>query len=36
MQARRYQVDALNQEQFSQAEYCWVRDRIFQAAGMKP
>jgi len=33
LQARRFQVDALNQEQFSQAEYSWVRDRVFQAAG---
>jgi hypothetical protein len=32
-QARRYQVDALNKEKFSQAEYSWVRDRVFQAAG---
>ena len=35
IQARRYQVDALNQEGFSQAEYSWVRDRVFQAAGME-
>ena len=34
VQARRFQVDALNQERFSQAEYSWVRDRIFQAAGV--
>jgi hypothetical protein len=33
MQARRFQVNALNEEKFSQAEYSWVRDRIFQAAG---
>jgi hypothetical protein len=33
--ARRYQVDALNKEGFSQAEYEWVRDRMFQAAGME-
>lgn len=32
-QARRYQVDALNAEKFSQSEYTWVRDRVFQAAG---
>ena len=32
-QARRYQVDALNKEKFSQDEYSWVRDRVFQAAG---
>jgi len=35
VQARRYQVDALNQEHFSQAEYSWTRDRVFQAAGME-
>ncbi len=35
VQARRYQVDALNQEGFSQSEYSWVRDRVFQAAGME-
>ena len=33
--ARRYQVDALNKEGFSQDEYSWVRDRVFQAAGME-
>lgn len=33
--ARRYQVDALNKEGFSQEEYSWVRDRIFQAAGVE-
>ena len=33
--ARRYQVEALNKEQFSQAEYSWVRDRVFQAAGVE-
>lgn len=33
--ARRYQVEALNAEGFSQAEYSWVRDRMFQAAGME-
>ena len=33
MQARRFQINALNEEKFSQAEYSWVRDRIFQAAG---
>jgi hypothetical protein len=33
--ARRYQVDALNKEGFSQDEYSWVRDRMFQAAGME-
>jgi hypothetical protein len=35
VQARRYQVDALNRERFSQSEYGWVRDRIFQAAGVE-
>ncbi len=35
VEARRYQVDALNQEGFSQAEYSWVRDRVFRAAGME-
>jgi hypothetical protein len=33
--ARRYQVDALNKETFSQAEYSWVRNRVFEAAGME-
>ena len=33
--ARRYQVEALNKEQFSQDEYSWVRDRMFEAAGME-
>jgi hypothetical protein len=33
VQARRVQVAALNQENFSQEEYAWVRDRVFQAAG---
>lgn len=35
VQARRFQVNALNQEGFSQAEYSWVRDRVFQAAGVE-
>lgn len=35
VEARRYQVDALNREAFSQEEYSWVRDRMFQAAGME-
>jgi hypothetical protein len=35
VQAKRYQVDALNREGFSQAEYSWVRDRVFQAAGIE-
>jgi len=33
--ARRYQVEALNAERFSQPEYEWVRDRVFQAGGME-
>ena len=33
--ARRFQVEALKKEQFSQAEYSWVRDRVFQAAGVE-
>jgi hypothetical protein len=33
--ARRFQVDALNAQNFSQSEYSWVRDRIFQAAGVE-
>jgi hypothetical protein len=33
--ARRYQVEALNAERFSQDEYAWVRDRVFQAGGME-
>lgn len=35
VQARRYQVSALNEENFSQEEYSWVRDRVFQAAGLE-
>jgi hypothetical protein len=35
LQARRYQVNALNSEGFSQEEYSWVRDRVFQAAGVE-
>jgi len=35
VQARRYQVDALNKEGFSQTEYSWVRARVFQAAGVE-
>jgi hypothetical protein len=31
--ARRFQVAALNREGFSLAEYAWVRDRVFEAAG---
>jgi hypothetical protein len=35
VEARRYQVDALNKERFSQQEYSWVRLRVFEAAGME-
>jgi hypothetical protein len=35
LDARRYQVEALNKEGFSQDEYSWVRDRVFAAAGME-
>jgi hypothetical protein len=35
LQARRFQVNALNAEGFSQDEYSWVRDRVFQAAGVE-
>ena len=35
LQARRFQVNALNTEGFSQEEYSWVRDRVFQAAGVE-
>ena len=35
VEARRYQVDALNKENFSQEEYSWVRNRMFEAAGME-
>jgi len=33
--ARKAQVTALNQEQFSSAEYGWVRSRVYQAAGVE-
>jgi hypothetical protein len=33
--ARRAQVNALNQERFSSAEYSWVRARVYQAAGVE-
>lgn len=32
---RRFQVDALNQTGFSSAEYRWVRNRVYQAAGVE-
>jgi hypothetical protein len=35
VEARRFQVEALNQQQFSQAEYSWVRDRVYRAAGVE-
>jgi hypothetical protein len=35
LEARRYQVEALNKEGFSQAEYSWVRLRVFEAAGVE-
>jgi hypothetical protein len=35
IEARRMQVAALNQEGFSQEEYSWVRDRVFQAGGVE-
>lgn len=33
--ARRVQVDALNIQKFSQAEYSWVRLRVYEAAGVQ-
>lgn len=33
--ARRVQVAALNQENFSEEEYRWVRNRVFEAAGVE-
>jgi hypothetical protein len=35
VQAKRNQVEALNREGFAPAEYSWVRDRVFQAAGIE-
>ena len=35
MEARRVQVDALNVQKFSDAEYTWVRRRVYEAAGME-
>jgi hypothetical protein len=35
MEARRAQVDALNVQKFSDAEYTWVRNRAYEAAGME-
>lgn len=33
--ARRVQIDALNEQRFSTAEYDWVRARVYQAAGVE-
>jgi hypothetical protein len=35
LEARREQVDALNVHKFSDAEYTWVRLRVYEAAGME-
>jgi hypothetical protein len=35
LDARRAQVEALNAEKFSRAEYSWVRARVYQAAGIE-
>ena len=35
IEARRAQVDALNAQKFSDAEYTWVRNRVYEAAGME-
>ncbi len=35
IEARRAQVDALNVQKFSDEEYTWVRNRIYEAAGME-
>lgn len=35
LDARRAQVDALNAEKFSRAEFSWVRLRVYQAAGIE-
>lgn len=35
MEARRAQVDALNGQKFSDGEYTWVRNRVYEAAGME-
>ena len=34
IEARRAQVDALNVQKFSEAEYQWVRNRVYEAAGV--
>ena len=35
VEARRVQVNALNIHKFSDAEYAWVRRRVYEAAGME-
>ena len=35
MDARREQVNALNVQKFSDAEYTWVRRRVYEAAGVE-
>jgi len=35
VEARRVQVNALNIHKFSDAEYSWVRRRVYEAAGME-
>ena len=35
IEARRAQADALNVQKFSDAEYTWVRNRVYEAAGME-
>jgi hypothetical protein len=35
MDGRRAQVNALNVQKFSDAEYSWVRFRVYEAAGME-
>ena len=35
IEARRAQVNALNVQKFSDGEYAWVRNRVYEAAGME-
>lgn len=35
LEARQVQVDALNAQQFSRAEYSWVRKQVLEAAGVE-
>ena len=35
LEARRAQVEALNIHKFSDGEYAWVRNRVYEAAGME-